>query len=161
MMNTPVHEGVQLTPDDWFQQALGAFAVPKPAHFTDYRHCDECAEHDDTLRRFDVHSIGAAQLCSPSWDPITFASPEGKRYYLPAMIRLAASTLAADYYLDQLLFHLLGDGENNTLVAACTPAQRALVVRFLIWLLEYHLDQLDNDGLGDQLLQAVAIWDLD
>lgn len=38
-----------------------AFAdVGKPGHFTDYRHCCECAEHDETLRSHDRDSLAAA-----------------------------------------------------------------------------------------------------
>jgi hypothetical protein len=36
---------------DWIQQATQLFNVPKPVHFTNYRHCCECAEHDETLSR--------------------------------------------------------------------------------------------------------------
>jgi hypothetical protein len=34
---------------DWMQEARKKFAVKKPSHFTDFEHCPECAEHDETL----------------------------------------------------------------------------------------------------------------
>ena len=50
---------------DWVQHAIQLFQMPKPEHFTNYRHCCECAEHDVTLLAYDVNSIGVEQLGNP------------------------------------------------------------------------------------------------
>ena len=50
---------------DWTQQAKQLFTVPKPEHFTNYRHCCECAEHDATLVAQDVNAIGIEHLGNP------------------------------------------------------------------------------------------------
>lgn len=68
---------------EWQQQAKRLFSVPKPAHFTDYWHCWECAEHDATLLAADVDSIGLPQLGHPGWDPLCFSSAEGILYTCP------------------------------------------------------------------------------
>jgi hypothetical protein len=47
---------------DWKQEAKRLFKVPKPTHFTNYWHCSECAEHDETLVTADVDAIGLRQL---------------------------------------------------------------------------------------------------
>lgn len=84
----------------------GAFrGAPRPEHFTDYRHCEECAEHDSTLRAHTRESISVRELGNPGWDPVCFLTDEGFRYYLPALARLALAT-GNDSYLDQFLFHL-------------------------------------------------------
>jgi hypothetical protein len=62
---------------DWTQHVTQLFKVPKPAHFTNYRHCCECAEHDATLLAHDVHSISFQQLGNPGWDPLCFTSVKG------------------------------------------------------------------------------------
>ena len=105
---------------DWSQQAKQFFNVPKPEHFTNYRHCCECAEHDATLLAQDVNSIGIEQLGNPGWDPLCFASPEGFVYYLPALLRITLDTMdkPQEHYLDQLLFHLIRDGKDHALVRA-------------------------------------------
>jgi hypothetical protein len=46
----------------WTQEAKQLFKIPKPEHFTNYRHCCEYAEHDATLLAYDVHTIGVEQL---------------------------------------------------------------------------------------------------
>ena len=83
----------QYTHMDWTQHAKRLFNVPKPEHFTNYRHCCECAEHDETLLAQDVNSIGIEQLGNPGWDPLCFISPEGFLYYLPALIRITLATM--------------------------------------------------------------------
>jgi hypothetical protein len=50
---------------NWVEHAKQLFKVPKPEHFTNYRHCCECAEHDATLLAHDVDSIGIEQLGNP------------------------------------------------------------------------------------------------
>ena len=79
---------------DWTQQAKRLFNIPKPEHFTNHRHCCECAEHDATLLACDVDSISLQQLGNPGWDPLCFASPGGVLYYLPALIRITLDTMA-------------------------------------------------------------------
>ena len=54
-------------------------AVLRPEHFTDYRHCCECYEHDATPRGATPDTIGLAALGSPARDPICFVRGEGFR----------------------------------------------------------------------------------
>ena len=91
---------------DWIDRAKYLFKAPKPEHFTNFNHCEECEEHDQTLLALDIDIIGIDELGNPGWDPICFASPEGKKYYLPALIRLSLDTMMDEFYLDQFLFHL-------------------------------------------------------
>src|SRR5687767_15001421 len=94
---------------DWQHRAKSLFNTSKPDHFTDYQHCCECAEHDQTLLSFDHDSIGLSELGNPGWDPLCFSSPEGLIYYMPAMVRLTLDTIdnPQESYLDQFLFHLI------------------------------------------------------
>jgi len=146
---------------DWKQQAKLIFNVPKPDHFTDYQHCCECAEHDQTLLTFDVDSIGLAELGNPGWDPLCFSSAEGLMYYMPALVRLTLETMEdpREDYLDQLLFHLVYDGPNNRLVSACSKEQREFVADFLEYLMEKYCSQIDERVFtSDELLKAHEIW---
>ena len=77
--------------------------VARPDHFTDHTHCCECAEHDDTLRVHSPDSIPREALGHAGWDPMTFATDVGFRYYLPAMINFALTASGDDYYIDQFL----------------------------------------------------------
>ena len=146
---------------DWKQEARRIFSAPKPEHFTDYRHCCECAEHDQTLLSFDIESIGLEQLGNPGWDPLCFCSPEGFIYYMPALIRLMVDTVdnPRESYLDQLLFHLIKDGPGNTLVVACNEEQRRFVAEFLEYLMNEHAAAIAEQVFAtDDILRAHEIW---
>src|SRR5262245_43226978 len=86
--------------------AFGAW--PRPQHFTDYRHCCECAEHDELLRSRDRSTLLQADVGNAGWDPICFCSAEGIAYYFPALARfaLAEPVPELDWYGWQLIFHL-------------------------------------------------------
>jgi hypothetical protein len=145
---------------NWTQEAKRLFNIPQPGHFTNYRHCCECAEHDATLLAHDVDSIGLEQLGNPGWDPMCFALVGGFLYYLPALIRLTLETMEKpqERYLDQFLFHLMRDGKDNDLVRACSPEQRAFVAEFLAYLIAQYSVELDGCTYADNLLKAYEIW---
>src|SRR5690242_13994900 len=95
--------------DDILEVVRQAFAVcPRPEHFTDFTHCEECREHDDLLRSRDVDSLRGEDVGNPGWDPLCFTSAEGFAYFFPALARLALDSAGPDrdWYGPQLLFHL-------------------------------------------------------
>jgi len=143
---------------DWSARAKQVFKLTKPEHFTDYTHCCECEEHDTTLRSCDVDSIGLGELGNPGWDPMCFATAIGKLYYTPALVRLSLDTLSTGFYLEQFLFHLNGDGENNEWVMSCNQEQRTFICDFLTYILENYADVLDVNMASDDLLRAYMIW---
>jgi hypothetical protein len=145
---------------DWIQRAKQLFQMPKPEHFTNYRHCCECAEHEETLLAYDVDSIGVGQLGNPGWDPLCFVSPEGFLYYLPALIRLTMDTMdkPQERYLDQFLFHLIRDGKDHDLVRACSLEQRAFIAGFLEYLIDQYAAEIDESTYADDILKAYDIW---
>jgi hypothetical protein len=149
---------------NWKEQAKLTFSMPKPIHFTNYQHCCECAEHDETLLAHDRDSIGLDQLGSPAWDPLCFSSPEGLKYYMPALIRLTLDGIDRhqESYLDQMLFHLIQDGKDNRLVSACNVEQRRFIAEFLEYLIDNHASQVGAGVfLSDDILRAHEIWKAD
>ncbi len=148
---------------DWKQQAKLVFNIPKPLHFSDYQHCCECAEHDQTLLASDVDSIGLEQLGNPGWDPLSFSSTAGLMYYLPALIRLTLDTIdnPRETYLDQMLFHLIRDGVGNMIISECSKEQREFVAAFLEYVVENHAAQIEAGVYSaDDILRAHEIWSI-
>lgn len=146
---------------DLLAQIDAAFAdVGKPEHFTDYRHCCECAEHDETLRNHDRDSLELRHVGKPGRDPLCFASPQGQAYYLPALVRLALAPPSREYgwYADQLLFHLSSGGAWNQLYCYCTSEQRRAVAALLAHLVKTRTEAFDGFPEEDRLLQAYALW---
>ncbi len=156
-----------ITPDEWIQTAKRLFALPKPEHFTNYWHCCECAEHDETLLAHDLDSIGLKQLGNPGWDPICFSSATGLLYYMPALVRLTLQTLSSPRvaYLDQFLFHL----HRSDLLDAANLQQRQFIVAFLEYLIDQEHEEmsgmnvrsqfhLDLEDYADDLLDVLQTW---
>ena len=145
---------------DWTSEAKKRFRLQKPEHFTNFRHCDECAEHDQTLRNADVDSIGMNELGQPGWDPLCFCSAEGRKYYMPALIRLCNDTLySEESYLEQFLFHLEGGGADNELVLACSQTQREFIADFLEHLIHHHAEAIERHQFTtDSILRVHEIW---
>ncbi|MBV1788266.1 hypothetical protein KQ940_09380 [Marinobacterium sp. D7] len=143
---------------DWIAEAKRVFAVEKPEHFTNYRHCCECAEHDKTLLAHTLDSIGLEQLGSPAWDPLCFCAAEGLKYCLPAMVRLSLETIADECYFEQMLFHLTYGWRDNRLLTICSVAQRIFVAEFLYHMVLNFPSELDYSVTADNALSAYELW---
>lgn len=144
---------------NWIDESKRIFEAKKPEHFTNFTHCEECAEHDETLRNSSVEIIGMEELGKLGWDPMCFCTIEGKKYYMPALMRLCVETLTSNEpYLEQFLFHLEGDGENNDLVMGCTPEQRKFIACFMNYLIEKHAKEIEKNLCADDALRVHKIW---
>ena len=143
---------------DWITESKKIFATNKPAHFTDYLHCDECKEHDQTLLGSSIENISLNELGNPGWDPISFSNDDGKRYFMPALIRLSLETINAELYFSQLLFHLESDGPKNSLVVSCTPEQRHFIALFIAHMLDQYPEQIDKNAITEETFAVYQIW---
>ncbi|MBB3166831.1 DUF6714 family protein [Simiduia aestuariiviva] len=143
---------------DWINEAKRIFRIEKPEHFTNYTHCEECEEHDQTLNRSTIDSIGLDELGNPGWNPICFSSVEGKKYYMPSFIRLSLETMHSEFYLGQLLSCLEGDGKENKLYCACNAEQRSFITDFIEYIILHHTEQLEANGCEMEALKVQGIW---
>ncbi len=141
------------------EEAIELFGnTPRPEHFTDYTHCCECAEHDETLSRESIETLSCEHV-RPGWDPLCFISPEGFQYYFPALVRLALEGSGESYFLDSLVFHLELDGKANARFQQFTSEQRAYVVKLLSYLVETRAAEIDENLDTDALFRTIEIWD--
>lgn len=143
---------------DWINEAKRIFCMDKPKHFTNYKHCEECEEHDQTLVNSSIDTISLEELGNPGWDPICFSSAEGKKFYMPALIRLSLETIDDDFYFGQLLFHLEADGANNNLFISCNSEQREYIKTFIEYIILQHSEQLVIQHYENEALRVQEIW---
>ena len=143
---------------DWVETAKELFKSQKPKHFTNFKHCDECEEHDRTLLEVDIDTIGLDELGNPGWDPICFTSPEGKKYFVPAFMRLSLGTMKDDFYLEQFLFHAEGDGPKNDFYTSCTKEQRQFIASFFAYVTEEYADEIEENLCTDKVLENFEVW---
>lgn len=131
---------------------------PRPEHFTNYEHCDECAEHDELLRARNRDSLTREDVGHPSWDPITYCTSVGIAYYMPSLVRLALD-IGADSQLEyahQLMFQFLCGGADNEHYAAFAPAQRHAIAALVAHLIEHHPAEVDH--YADELFRIHEHW---
>lgn len=147
---------------DVLDQIDSAFSeVAKPTHFTDYAHCDECNEHDTTLRARTRETLRRSDLGNPGWDPITFSTAHGIGYLFPSLVRFA---LLPDVWRDnswyacQLVSHLAYDGCNNRFLGWCSSVQRGVVHGFLTHLWTTRAESLSESSSQKDLQAALAAW---
>ena len=143
---------------NWIEEAKRIFNIPKPEHFTNYKHCNECAEHDETLLNHSVDSISLLELGNPGWDPVCFCSDEGKKYYMPAFIRLSIETMGNEFYFGQFLFHLEGDGNENSLFQSCNFEQRKFISDFVEYLITKYPAEINFNGYENETFKVHEIW---
>lgn len=144
---------------DWIKQAKNIFAVKRPAHFTDFEHCMECAEHDETMLGSSIDEIGINELGNPGWDPLCFCLAQGIEYYFPALVRLSLDTAnCPDFYFEQLLFHLTYDGTENRFIKHCSDPQREFVAQFIEHMIATYPEEIEDNICTTDALNAHELW---
>ena len=143
---------------NWIILSKQVFKTERPEHFTDFTHCCECEEHDQTLLAADMDTIGIEALGNPGWDPICFTSVEGKKYYLPALVRLSLETINDEFYFEQFLFHLTYDDVENELYTSCSNEQKKFIVDFIGFVIEEYAEILETNMCADDALSCHELW---
>jgi hypothetical protein len=130
----------------------------KPRHFTNYTHCEECAEHDALLRSRSRTTLTFEDIANPGWNPLCFSSAEGIFYFMPTLVRMAIDPgrEGRGWEGDVLLFHLWTGGSTNSLLAAASMEQRSAIASLLTYFIETAIT--DDDLDTDHLLQAHSHW---
>lgn len=141
---------------DYLTQAFSA--CPRPEHFTNFDHCEECAEHDETLRSRTPETLTVEDVGSPGWDPISFISPEGFVYFLPGLARLTFKDTAIGWYGTRFFFHLVSDGPNNERFMYCSHQQQDAVAKFVAYLIESRATKIEDVCTSDDAMRAFEIW---
>ena len=131
--------------------------VEKPEHFTNFSHCRECEEHDNTLRQFNKFNIPRRALGNLGYAPIGFSSPRGIAYYFPILARYAILGNIwhhYDNYAEMLIGYLDEKREKNKLYGYCNALQKQAVRDFLNHLAETQFKHF----IPSELKNALKIW---
>ena len=135
--------------------------VPRPEHFTNYSHCEECAEHDAVSRSRDNQSLRIEDIGNAGWDPLCFTAAQGLLYLMPGLARIALSPLASgtDWYSPQLYFHLTCNGAQNRILGAATARQRQSVAQLLRHIVATRATLCEEWACREDLLAAAVLWE--
>jgi len=146
---------------DWINEAKRIFRMQKPEHFTDYKHCYECEQHDQTLINGSIDAIGLNELGNVGWDPMCFATAEGLKYYLPSLVRLSLESIDSEFYFGQFLFHLgysEANGKGNRLYLACNQEQRHYIGQFVEYVSVQYKEQLQENLFEEDAVTVKELW---
>ena len=128
-------------------------SVSRPAHFTDYRHCDECCEHDETMRSRDLRTLQLDDVGQLGWSPICFLTPEGFRYYLPAFVRLGLSPGGEAFLADLVEVYL---EESYSWHFELFDEQQAIATLRLVQAVREHMSFfIPNSGVKTDKLESI------
>jgi hypothetical protein len=132
---------------------------PRPAHFTNFDHCGECAEHDELLRSRDRDTLTLDDVGNAGWDPLSFTSSAGVAYYMPALVRLALEArepLGGLWYAGQLMIHFWHGGRYNKHLHEFDAQQRHAVIAFAEFLINERPQE--SGPYAEDLLQVHDYW---
>lgn len=136
-----------------------AFGCPRPAQMVrNPDHCDECAEHENTMQSVTPEIVSLDQVGGPAWDPVCFITDEAYSHFMPGFARLALGR-GAEYYLDQYLFHLASGRIGALDIAQCETVS-ALLDHLYETMAEEIEENMDDGTLGqvmDLLDQRIAV----
>lgn len=131
----------------------------RPEHFTNYLHCEECKDHDDTLKSKQLNELTINELAYPGYDPITFCTAEAKSYLFSTLAKITLETSTSDcayWYGVQLINQL--DYSGSDFLQLCNKLQREAVSDFLSYLIETRTNLIEQYDLIDDFLHAYEIW---
>ena len=61
----------------------------RPEYFTDISHCPECADHNNTMKKYNLDELGVNEIGNLCLSPLSFLTEEAFGYVMPRLIELA------------------------------------------------------------------------
>lgn len=144
-------------------EAYRAFSgFVRPEHFTNHMHCEECAEHDETMRSRSLAEIGTQQIGNPGWSPIPFLTERAYGYVMPRLLELALSSGAdgdadRDPFIFPYLLALTPSPEHRRL-DHFTTEQRSVVLESLYYIRDRMRALVERECCESDLSEAIALW---
>ena len=134
--------------------------IDRPEHFTNYTHCEECAEHDETLRAKPRVLLTRKDLGTLGWNPVTFCHLGAKAYLFPRLARelLAEPDETYGWYGPEfisLVYWPLGD---NDFRQYCNTQQRAVVLALILHVIESRASLVESCCCADDFLSCHQEW---
>lgn len=147
--------------DEIINDAYRAFSnFSRPEHFTNYAHCEECAEHDETMRSCSLSDIGSNQVGNPGWSPIPFLTEQAYGYVMPRLLELALNNSFNndnDPFVFQYLLALTPSPEHRTL-DYFTPEQATVILNSLYYIRDHMATVIENECCESNLVEAITLW---
>ena len=130
--------------------------VPRPNHFTNYEHCEECLEHDQTLSAKPRDELTREDLGMIGWNPVTFCQLPAKAYLFPRLAKelLAEPDTTWGWYGPEFICLV----ECTEFRHYCNEHQRATVAAILLHAIETRAGLVESYGYTNEFLACHAEW---
>jgi len=139
-----------------------AFACyERPEHFTDYKHCEECNEHDETMRSANLQTLTGYDIGTGGWNPLCFLTVEGFAHYMPRIMELAitgAKNKHDESVLSVLLFHLAPSDDYDRF-SSYSIVQCEAVLAALKYAFTKHRNEIVEEFIQDDIEAAISYWE--
>lgn len=133
--------------------------MPKPNTFMDTpNHCEECQEVESKAQAATPETLTLEQAGRGWADLHNFLNDYGFLYYLPAFIRLCIDTDMKDGFLDDFLFAVTYQEEDNRRLKACNSTQKKFIGDFLMWYKNTHPEIVRHWAMEDEIETAINLW---
>ena len=147
--------------EEIINDAYRAFSIfSRPEHFTNFAHCEECAEHDETMRSHSLSDIGSNQVGNPGWSPIPFLTEQAYGYVMPRLLELALNNSINndnDPFVFQYLLALTPLPEHRKL-DYFTPEQSTVILNSLYYIRNNMASVIENECCESNLAEAITLW---
>lgn len=134
--------------------------IERPEHFTNFTHCEECAEHDETLRAKTREALTRQDLGTLGWNPITFCHLEAKAYLFPRLARelLAEPDNTYGWYGPEFISLVYRPLEDNDFRKYCHDQQRAVVLALILYVIESRASLVESYFCAEDFLACHQEW---
>ena len=133
--------------------------VEKPEHFTKFEHCEECREHNETMKSANLDTLTALHLGSFGWNPLSFLTEQGFAYFMPRLIELLlqdAKFRSGDPFAESMLFQLCPSASFDRFLSYSPQKCRAVLEA-----LKYYKNHSTHDRFtGEDVDKAIQYWQL-
>lgn len=135
--------------------------VPRPKHFTDYKHSEECYEHDQILLGTTLETLGPEHVGQSSYSPFPWMTARGFAHYMPRILELAIigeRNENGDLLLQDVLFYL-APGEGTDRFKKYNKHQVAAVYSALLFAKELYAEELEDNFYDEDMEKALTYWE--
>jgi hypothetical protein len=131
--------------------------IERPEQFTNFEHCEECFEHNETMKSAGLETLTASHLGTAGWNPISFLTAQGFAYFMPRLMELLlqeAEFKCGDPFSDSMLFHLSVPADHGRFLSYM-PGQCQAILEAL----KYYNHHLAHDRYSKESIDmAIRYW---
>ena len=121
-------------------------------------HCEECEEVEKNAQESDIDTLTLEKAGDGYASFSCFLNDCAFKYYMPAFIRLSLETNMEDGYIENFIFAITVDKEDNSRLKSFSSEQKIFVHSFLKWYKENKKEILDQWLIEEEINDVLSLW---